>query len=163
MQNVQKCRDMNYHYHYQCSAPIQHLSQNSYSNIYATNQPYNNQFRSSVQLSPTLSVPTSVSPISNCCTGIADVYYNNNLTLPSNCQNISLNGSVIDNNGANISNSNQQFSAHMHLNQHNYINIQNSYKVNNFNEIEQNNNNYIDQNCNYNLATSNHNVSLLTY
>ncbi len=166
MQNVQKCRDVNYHYHCQYSAPIQHINQNTFSNIYATNQPYGNQFRSSVQLSPTLSVPTSVSPISSCCQGFTDIYYNNNLTLPVSCQSISLNGPGLslpttNNNETDVSNSNQQFSASMQLNQQSYINIQNSYKINNYNQVD-NNNNYIDQNASYNIPASNNNVSRFT-
>lgn len=119
MQNVQKYRDVNYHYHYQYTNQM-HLNQNNY-NMYATPNPaYNNQIAASrqIQLSPSLSVPTSVSPVSGYFPALSDIYYQNNLAVT--CQNLSAMPA-----SNNESNSNQ----HVHtqiLNQNNYINIQNN-------------------------------------
>ena len=116
MQNVQKYRDANYHHYYQYSNQM-HLNQNNY-NMYSTNQVYNSQLASrQVQLSPSVSVPTSVSPISGYFPAINDIYYQNNLAIT--CQNLT---TPITNNESNPN-------SHIHtqiLNHNNYINIQNN-------------------------------------
>ena len=124
MQNIQKYRD-SYHYHNHAYAPNQiHLNgPTGYHNIYSSGgaaQSYANQSRPQVQLSPSLSVPASVSPVSGYFPSLTDLYYQNNLTLPVQYQ------MPVDTNS-----SNQQFQPHqgIQFNQHNFINIQTNYKV----------------------------------
>ena len=89
MQNVQKYRDANYPYNYQLTSQA-NMNQGctTYHNIYSSNQNFNSQSRPVLQLSPSLSVPTSVSPVSGYYPALSDMYYQNTLSLPLNCPNL---------------------------------------------------------------------------
>lgn len=139
MQNVQKYRDVNsYPYNYQLSNQA-HMNQNNstYPNIYSSNQSFNPDSRSIIQLSPSLSVPTSVSPVSGYYSNFSDMYYHNTLSLPINYPSLVCNESLTYHKQAHLSvqgiteptNSYQHLPTQVQLNQHNYINFNNNYKV----------------------------------